>query len=70
MEYTSSKDFRKLSIPELFKAQKRLQYRVWWLRKVIEKNDKPHLRENRVQLLAEYEALLLEADKIIATYAR
>lgn len=62
--------FRKLSIPELFKAQKRLQYRVWWLRKVIEKNDKPHLRENREELLAEYEAQLLEVDKIIAAYAR
>ena len=36
----------------------------------IEKNDKPHLRENREELLAEYEAQLLEVDKIIAAYAR
>lgn len=62
--------FKKLTIPELFRAQKRLQYRVWWLRTAIDKNDKPHLREHREALLSEYEAQLLEIDKIIATYAR
>lgn len=62
--------FKKLTIPELFRAQKRLQYRVWWLRTAIDKNDKPHLREHREALLMEYEAQLLEVDKIIATYAR
>lgn len=62
--------FKKLTIPELFRTQKRLQYRLWWLRNTIEKNDKPHLREHRQALLSEYEAQLLEVDKIIATYAR
>lgn len=62
--------FKKLSIPELFCAQKRLQYRVWWYRAEIAKNDKPHLREAREVRLEEYEAQLLEVDKIIATYAR
>lgn len=61
---------KKLSVPELFSTQKRLQYRVWWLRTAIAKNDKPHLREHREALLSEYEVQLLEVDKIIATYAR
>lgn len=61
--------FKKLSIPELFRAQKRLQYRVWWYRAEIAKNDKPHLKETREARLEEYEARLFEVDKIIATYA-
>lgn len=62
--------FKKLPVPDLFRTQTRLQYRVWWLRAAIEKNDKPHLKESRETLLAEYAAQLLEVDKIIATYAR
>lgn len=60
--------FKKLSIPDLFRTQRRLRYRVWWLRSAIDKNDKPHLRARREVMLAEYEALLLEVEKIIATY--
>lgn len=62
--------FKKLTIPELFRAQKRLQYRVWWYRAEIAKNDKPHLKETREARLEEYEAQLFEVDKIIATYAK
>lgn len=63
--FQRSAEIHRMSIKELIKEQRNVQYNIWRVRKQIEKNDKPHLDTERRTKLKQYEDDLALINKLL-----
>lgn len=63
--FQRSAEIHRMSIKELVKEQRNVEYNIWRVRKQIEKNDKPHLDTERRTKLKQYEDDLALINKLL-----
>lgn len=63
--YHQLQELKTKSIKELVELQRRLQHNIWRIQSEIDKNDKPELKEDRLQRLNLKKSQLSEVDRLL-----